>query len=172
MNDASQSKSGRLPLLPILMLLAFMAVLYVRSGQGGLDLGWGGDVSDAVATAEETSRPVLVAFHGGACPPCHAMERQVLSTSEVKGRLADFVPVMIDAFRDVETASRFDVYATPTYLILDAASKPCVSATGYLSTDEFLAFMNAGLKQCKGTRPAPIDKGGPEDSTGSIGDSD
>ena len=79
---------------------------------------WGDDLDDALRKASKGGRPVLVAFYMPGCTPCRFMDRTVLSDSDVKRALHNYVRVRLDATVQTDLARRYEVGATPTYAVV------------------------------------------------------
>jgi thioredoxin-related protein len=56
--------------------------------------------------------------------------------------IASVVPVRLDLGQSPELSERYQVYATPTYLVLDANGRLLARDSGYRSVDEFVAFLS------------------------------
>ena len=104
--------------------------------------GWATDFDAAVAEARETDRLLLLAFNMNGCMPCSMMDKLVLPEPHVEAALASFVPVRVDIDRQLDVARRFNVYATPTYAIVDADGNLLRRCSGFQPVEEFLAFLD------------------------------
>lgn len=91
-----------------------------------------GDVPDAVtrfdgalAQARLTKRPVIVDFWAEWCTACKELDVRTWSAPEVKGELARFYRIKVDATSDSEPLldiqRRFTVNSLPTVIFFDAA---------------------------------------------------
>ena len=69
------------------------------------------------------------------------MDRTVLAAPEVQTALAGFVPVRVDVDREARLAGRLQVYATPTYAVLDSAGNLLAKVSGYQSVEAFVSFL-------------------------------
>jgi thioredoxin-related protein len=158
---AEQGKPGgeRLSrLILIALVLAMAAIFWSNSQPTPLPPGWHENIDQAVDAARTSGRPLLVAFHSHSCPPCRAMERDVLGHTSVQAGLCSFVPVRIDAFKEYEVAARYGVSATPTYLILDSTGQPRAAIAGYVPPKDFVEFMRSGADAAAGASLAPPEK--------------
>jgi len=117
--------------------------------------GWGGDFGAAMTKAKKTGRPVVVAFHGKYCPPCHVMERTVLGKPAVQKALEDFVPVRLDPEDHPDVAQRYQIQATPTYLVLTPDGTPVNVLVGAQSVEEFVSFLHLSAGLAADTPPEP-----------------
>ena len=124
----------------VLILLLVGGYLYMSRG-GPPPAGWGEDYQAARAAASESRQPLVVAFHGRACPPCWSMDRGVLGDEKVLAALEGFVPVRVYAGSEPELAKSYELFGTPTYLIIAPDGTLLRSCAGAQSVDEFVAFL-------------------------------
>ena len=113
------------------------------AGSGSPPAGWGDDPQKALAEAASAGRKVVMGFYLPGCPPCAAMEHEVLPSKQVRDALGGFVPVLVNAIAHPDWAERYQVESTPTYLVTDASGAVLARYTGYQSVDEFVAFVHA-----------------------------
>lgn len=143
---------GWLPLL----LAALVAV-------GGLTAsamdGWLTSYDEAIATAEQTGRPVLTIFTGSDwCPHCHTLEQQVLKTDTFRAWAEDrVVLLMIDLPREgiskeerqvrSRVCIKYGVRTFPSALLIGPDGRKIALQTGYLgqSPENWVATMNGHL---------------------------
>jgi len=116
-------------------------VFLAPSGTSSPPEGWGDDPQAAFDEAAGTSRRVVLGFYLPGCPPCAAMEHEVLPAKAVRTALDGFVPVLVNAITHPEFAERYQVEVTPTYIITDAQGNQLARSVGYQSVDEFVAFV-------------------------------
>lgn len=103
---------------------------------------WVTTLEAGLAQARREGRPVLVDFHAAWCPPCIAMQHDVWPDARVGALLTErVVPVAIDVDHDPEgAASRYDVAAIPTILLLDADGR-VLKRAGYLPRSGMVRFL-------------------------------
>lgn len=118
-----------------------LIVFFTSSGTGSPPAGWSDDPQTALNEASETGRRVVMGFYLPGCPPCAAMEHEVLPTKPVREAVSGFVPVLVNAITNPELAERYQVESTPTYIITDAQGNLLARRVGYQSVDEFVAFV-------------------------------
>lgn len=135
--------SSRGPFLLVAATVALYFFYFIAQGNHKALAGWETDLLTATEKAAASDRQILVAFSMQGCPPCRAMEQQVLDTDEVRRGLKGFVPVHIDIDRQREVANRFEVFGTPTYVVLSVTGEVLARTSGYLPVDAFLAFLNS-----------------------------
>ena len=135
-------RPGRAPRWGPTLLIASAFVLYfLLSRPAAAPAGWGDDYQTALEAAGATRRHVVIAFYSEGCPPCAAMDRTVLGSPEVREALSGYLPVRLDVNREREPASRFQVFATPTFVITDEAGRELARREGYQAIEEFVAFL-------------------------------
>lgn len=144
--------------LPALALLAVatMALYYFASSKSAPPQEWTADWSTALREARTTGRYVMIDFYMNGCPPCEIMHRSVLRSSAVQAALGGFVPLRIDVAHERELANRFEVFGTPTYIIVDAQGQFVTRTEGLQTEDAFVAF----LRQVAQPTPAGADSSG------------
>jgi thiol-disulfide isomerase/thioredoxin len=124
----------------------FETVRPVPTG-GGHDLpeNWMTDFEKAREKSVETGKPVLVMFSASWCGPCKAMIANVYPTPEAKEALEAFVPVYVDAEKEVELASKNNIRAFPTFVCFDPQGKAIGEHIGGGSVDDFLTMLQSFL---------------------------
>jgi len=151
-HDALRRRTRRRLVIYVVVFFLFL-LLVIRPEVTAA--GWGGDFDAAMAQAKKTGRPVVVAFHGKYCPPCHVMERTVLGKPEVQKALEDFVPVRIDPEDHPDVAGRYRIQATPTYLVLTPDGTPVNMLVGAQSVEDFVSFLHLSAGLAADTPPEP-----------------
>ncbi|MCU0338303.1 MAG: thioredoxin family protein [Spirosomaceae bacterium] len=134
------------------------------------------DYDQAVAQAKATGKPVFIDFTGFNCANCRKMEANVWPQEEVLKRLKnDFViaSLYVDDKTDLPAEQRyvssydqrekttigdknadfqitkFNNNAQPFYCIVSPTGELLTKPVGYTSTEEFVAFLDGGLKNFK-----------------------
>jgi thiol:disulfide interchange protein len=129
-------------------LIAFAALVIVVLVQSQRDVpsavAWGQDLSQALATANQQGKPVLINFTSAGCVYCKQMEREVIPQEEVLSEIAEFVPVKIDAWKDEATAARYGVGGLPGYVVTRPDGAPVLATSGFRPAEEFIRFLRAG----------------------------
>lgn len=107
---------------------------------------------EALATAREEGKLLLVSFTGYACTNCHWMKANMFPRPEVAGALADFILVGLYTDGTDETSrrnqalqeSRFATVAIPYYAILDGDENVIATFAGLTrDSEEFVAFLGS-----------------------------
>ncbi len=128
---------------PTLLIAATFVIYFFLSRPPAAPPGWGTDFDTAMQEAAASGKNVVVAFHSEACPPCVAMERTVLRSEVVRKALDSFVPVRVDVTHPSESAARYLVEGTPTYLVLSPNRRLLGRTDGYLSEEAMIRFLQA-----------------------------
>ena len=136
---------------PTLLIASAFLLYFLMTRQAAAPPGWGNDFDAAMREAAVSGKNVVVAFHSAACSPCMAMERTVLRSDVVRKALDNFVPVRVDVTHPSESAARYLVEGTPTYLVLSPTWRLLGRTDGYQSEEAMLRFL-----QVAGTAPSPI----------------
>ena len=137
-NTTAQHDGRRNTLLLVLMTLA---VGYLATRRPNVPVGWGEDLDAALAQATTSDRRVLIAFYMRGCAPCEIMDRDVLPARNVRKALESLVPVRLNVEEAAEVASRYGVYAAPTYVVTDSKGSLVATVMGYHTEDEFIDFL-------------------------------
>ncbi|MFQ5463547.1 MAG: thioredoxin family protein [Phycisphaerae bacterium] len=135
-----RDSKGRFALFALVLFLAGM--FFMKSRPAPTPVGWSDDFPTATKRAASLGQDLLVAFHSSTCPPCRAMDRDVLSNAKLQSRLKNVVAVRVDAFEQADLARAFGIYATPTYAVLDSAGGVLGVTGGYQSVEEFIRFLD------------------------------
>ncbi len=144
---SSKSAMGSIPqwMLAALVGLALL-VFFSSPGTGSPPEGWGSDPQAALAEAKASGKKVVMGFYLPGCPPCAAMEHEVLPSKPVRASLDGFVPVLVNAISHSDWADRYQVESTPTYVVTDADGNLLARRLGYQSASEFVAFVRASVQ--------------------------
>ena len=155
MNDTVVPRAGNQNRWTPLILIVAAVLLYFAVRRPATDLSdWGGDLDHALREASNGGLPVLVAFYMPGCVPCSIMDRTVLSDSDVKRALHDYVRVRLDATEQTDLARQYEVYATPTFTVVDSEGRLLSQREGTLTVEEFVQFLNRAARLLSPPRPA------------------
>ncbi|MHC4697627.1 MAG: thioredoxin family protein [Planctomycetota bacterium] len=132
---------------PAIIAILIVGLYYTVTWSSPSFENWEVSYDDAVAKATSSNRNILAAFYLEGCPPCAIMDRFVLNRKKVKRALKSCVPVRVDARAQLELSVRYEVYATPTYLVTTPEGEVLARCEGYQSVNDFVAFLGrASLK--------------------------
>jgi thiol:disulfide interchange protein len=102
---------------------------------------WRTDLNAALDEARRTDKQVLLDVSADWCPPCIAMKHDVWPDPDVERSVAEsYVPVLIDADRDVAVMDRYGITGIPAVLIVDGSGTVIRRAT-FLSASRMLMFL-------------------------------
>jgi thioredoxin-related protein len=130
--------------IPLILVALVIGFYFYGSRPSGPVPGWLEDSAAAFTQAAATKSSIVLAFHLESCPPCRAMERRVLGTGPVQDALVGYVPVRVDAAKDIELAEKYGVESTPTFIIADSTGKALARTEGFHDVDDFVSFLNRG----------------------------
>jgi YHS domain-containing protein/thiol-disulfide isomerase/thioredoxin len=104
---------------------------------------WLHNYQQAAQLATQQGRPLVVHFHASFCGPCRQMDRDTLSTPEVKRMLRDgFVGVKVDLEQHPEVGQQFGVELMPTDIFLGPDGTEISRSTGNTPKLQYLATMS------------------------------
>jgi len=126
---------------PVILIAAALSLYLIVTRPPSTPAGWGEDLSAGFAQAKATNRNLVLDFYSEGCPPCMAMDRFVLPSAEVQAALRDFVPVRVNVVRDADTAARFQVHSTPTFVVATPEGEPLRRIEGYITAEVFVSFL-------------------------------
>ncbi len=110
-------------------------------------LGWQTYSDQALATAIEQKKPVLIDFWADWCGACHELEEKTFPDDRIQSLSKDFVLFKIDATNDspeIEKLKKtYRVMGLPTMVFYDANGqiRTDLTVTGFMNADEFLGRM-------------------------------
>jgi thioredoxin-related protein len=121
------------------LILAAVVLLVGNSvGAGEEAIAWQSDYQQALQTAGEQGRPMLVYVSRAGCKYCVLMKKRTFSKSDVARQInSDYVPVAIDARESRELVQKLKVRAYPTTLVIAGDEKTVLRIKGYVSADQF-----------------------------------
>ena len=111
-----------------------------------------------LARAREAGKPVLATFITDWCPYCKKMSRETWKTAAVAERLADVVPVRVNAEQGAageQLATRYGIQGFPVQLLLDAQGGIIARHDGYQSPREFMAWLDRAMPGRVAASPHP-----------------
>lgn len=98
-----------------------------------------------LANAAANNQKVFVEVYATYCGSCKKFKANVLSDKEVADKLAvNTATALVDLESEEgkKLASRYEVQATPTFLLLDAQGNVLKKSSGYMDKTAFLAWIN------------------------------
>ena len=115
---------------------------------------WLSDLPSAVARAQQTHHPILLAFQIPSCSACEWMSREVFPRKDVGRVLSGWVTVQVDTEANAALAQRFGVSAFPTFIALSPEGRVLRRYEGLMTPEEFILFMGEASLQQPATQPA------------------
>ena len=101
------------------------------------------DFEAGLAQARKEKKPVLVDFNTAWCRDCKKMDKTTFADAKVAAKLAaNFVTVKVDGEKRKDLASRYQVFAYPTFWVLDSGGGKLNQRIGYMPPEEFGAYMD------------------------------
>lgn len=98
-----------------------------------------------LANAAANNQKVFVEVYATYCGSCKKFKADVLSDKEVTDKLAvNTATALVDLESEEgkKLASKYEVQATPTFLLLDAQGNVLKKSAGYMDKASFLAWIN------------------------------
>ena len=98
-----------------------------------------------LANAATNNQKVFVEVYATYCKSCKKFKAEVLSDKEVTDKLAENTAtalVDLESEEGKKLASKYEVQATPTFLLLDAQGNVLKKSTGYMDKASFLVWIN------------------------------
>jgi thiol:disulfide interchange protein DsbD len=116
---------------------------------------WHSEIADAIEEAKQSGRLIFVNFSGYTCTNCHWMEANLLSRTEIKELLSEFVLVKLytDGGKNYRAKRQYEVdkfgtAAQPFYAILDENENEVARFPGLTrDVNEFKEFLIKGLEE-------------------------
>ena len=115
-------------------------------GESRSELGWYDSPRSALAEADRTHRPVMIAFFAAWSDWCRRLESEVLTAPQVKRELETYLLVRVDVEEEPELPRRYGVLSFPTLLILDHQGEEYYRITGFRTAEQMARELAAARK--------------------------
>jgi thiol:disulfide interchange protein len=141
--DAQRERSSVRPmrgLLLIIVIAVAITMLYKWSARRD-QISWEHDAPAALQKSRADGKPVLLYFTASWCGPCQQMASDTWVQPEVETALRSYYAVKIDVDKDRASAEKYQINAVPTFILLDKSENPTKRASGFMSAEEFLAWI-------------------------------
>jgi thiol:disulfide interchange protein DsbD len=130
--------------------MAVTAIMLVVPEKTGSAVPWQPYSREALETARQQGRPVIIDAFADWCIPCKELEKSTFSHSDVLGHSRCFVWLKLDLTRDIPNSEaawardHFGIRGVPTILFFDAKGREHteVRLEGFEKPDPFLARMD------------------------------
>ena len=104
--------------------------------------------NDGMARGKFENKKVFIHFFAEWCAACKTMEKNTFSDPDVVAALNDdFIPVKVNADREVTTASMYRVQALPDNWFIAANGEIIGNRPGYIPPDQLKNILNLILSQ-------------------------
>lgn len=101
-----------------------------------------GSLSEALQKAKTSDKQVFAVFESDTCTYCHQLRQNTLNDAQVMENLNEsYVVVIINVNDSPEIASKYNVYSTPTMLILDNEGNELKSIEGYCGPEDLIKMI-------------------------------
>lgn len=101
-----------------------------------------GSLSEALQKAKTSDKQVFAVFESDTCTYCHQLRQNTLNDAQVMEKLNEsYVVVIINVNDSPEIASNYNVYSTPTMLILDSEGNELKSIEGYYGPEDLIKMI-------------------------------
>ena len=101
-----------------------------------------GSLSEALQKSETSDKQVFAVFESDTCTYCHQLRQNTLNDAQVMEKLNEsYVVVIINVNDSPEIASKYNVYSTPTMLILDSEGNELKSIEGYYGPEDLIKMI-------------------------------
>lgn len=101
-----------------------------------------GSLSEALQKAKTSDKQVFAVFESDTCTYCHQLRQNTLNDAQVMEKLNEsYVVVIINVNDSPEIASMYNVYSTPTMLILDSEGNELKSIEGYYGPEDLIKMI-------------------------------
>jgi YHS domain-containing protein len=111
-------------------------------------ISWCVDFRTACGLAAEQHRLVLLHFSKDPCEPCRKVENQVFSQPQVGEAVAqNYVPVHVDAAKDPQLVSRYQIKMFPTDVIVTPSGLEVYRAISPQKPAEYIALLSQVAQQ-------------------------
>lgn len=133
----------------LLVLLTMFSLAYsAQIDKFASDVNYLRDYQEAVETAKEQNKMVMLVLVGDYCPWCKKFEKKTLKSEEVK-ELVDknFIAVVIDKYKDKDKYPK-EYYAPlipAVYFINPSTQKPILDTVAYMKKKEYIENMEDAL---------------------------
>ena len=102
-----------------------------------------GSLSEALQKAKTSDKQVFAVFESDTCTYCHQLRQNTLNDAQVMEKLNEsYVVVIINVNDSPEIASKYNVYSTPTMLILDNEGNELKSIEGYYGPEDLIKMIS------------------------------
>lgn len=131
-------------------LLSFLLLFTISLSQD-----WFTNFKKGLEVAKKQEKLVVIYFYSEHCPYCYQVEEFVFGDEDIEKFLnKNFIVISIDYGEDDELSEKFNVFGTPTFVILDPKSGRVLKKIfGSIPKEEFLSLLinvcnKSSLRRC------------------------
>ena len=96
-------------------------------------------MSEALQKAKTSDKEVFTVFESDTCTYCHQLRQNTLNDAQIMDKLNEsYVVVIINVNDNPEIAGKYNVYSTPTMLILDSEGNELKFIEGYYGPKDLI----------------------------------
>lgn len=111
---------------------------------------WLTSYDEALKTAHETGKPILIDFQATWCGPCHKLHDEVFAAPIFKPEASRWVLLSVDVDEQQKLAIKYGVTSLPTLLALNSQGKPVLYTKGYSDPQSTLEYLRAAYAKATG----------------------
>ena len=124
-----------------LLLVIFFAAMILPSITTKELVAWQTDYRQGLIDSKASGKPRLLYFSATWCAPCEQLSRTTWANKDVARALEDYVAIKLDFDKSPDVALNFKIDFLPAYVVVSHDSKVLFSASGYMSPEQFLAWL-------------------------------
>ena len=124
------------------LIFSALLVMLLATAASAQDIDGALNVTSDVnaVLSQNHDRNVMLIFDQESCVYCDLFKQNVLSDKAVQNELNDsYVVTIVDINKYPDVAARFNVFGTPSCVVLDSNGKEIYRLEGYVESDEFLS---------------------------------
>lgn len=141
----------------IILVILAAAVFYNNRMQGPPPpsaVEWVSGLETAKTRAAESNRLLLIDFFAEWCGPCRMLDHYVFPRKDVAEALGEWIAVKVDVDKESAIASKYEVRAMPTLVVLSPQGEELTRFTGYMDGGEFINWVKSVEKTWVDKKPA------------------
>lgn len=98
---------------------------------------------EALKIGEQTNKKIVLMFSADWCGWCKKFKSEVLTNSDVKETLKNYVFFIVDADQNRTILSKFGVNGLPNFIIIDYKENQLKNKAGYMSSVDFIDWLKS-----------------------------
>jgi thiol:disulfide interchange protein len=107
-------------------------------------ISWVG-YEEALKRARSEKKLMMVDFTAEWCSWCKKLEKDVYTKPDVRAKIDQFIPVLVDVDKQQDLAKQYGVEGMPYIAVVDADGNVLADQKGYCEAPAFAAFLDKGL---------------------------